>query len=37
VAEADPVPGAPLTRGQANQQAAIRATSSPGAVPTVKI
>jgi acyl-lipid Delta6-acetylenase / acyl-lipid (9-3)-desaturase len=37
VAEADPVPGAPLTHGQVNQQAAIRTTSSPAAAQTAKL
>lgn len=36
VAEADAVPGAPRTRGQVNQQAAIRASSSPASSPTIK-
>lgn len=35
VAEADAVPGAPLTRGHAGQLAAIAATSSPAASQTV--
>ncbi len=31
VAEADPVPGAPSSRGKAGQQAAIVTTETPGA------
>jgi fatty acid desaturase len=37
VAEADAVQGAPRTRGQVNQQAAIRNTSSPASPQAVKV
>ena len=37
VAEAPAVPGAPLTRGRANQQAAIRASNSPAAAQIVNL